>query len=272
MTAWPSKNANFSSSTYALPPYARILWVFAALVFGLIPTVLFFVWVERNTALPLIPLEMGWPWISLHEATLTLSIIWNSALVAVFGFLHTTFAQTRVTRAMEAVFPPQTIRIFYVCLTGTTLFLMMALWQHTGIVVWNMQAPARFVSEIIAAAIYWSLLGVAAIQVSHLQPLHFSGLRQLYSYAKDVGVPEGTQRLSAKGLYGHVRHPVYTFTLAAFLVTPFMSLDRMIVSGVTLLYLAVAIPIEERKLIAGFGEDYVAYRKKVPALFPRSWT
>jgi len=33
--------------------------------------------------------------------------------------------------------------------------------------------------------------------------------------------------------------------------------------------LAVIIPIEERELVARFGAEYEAYRRRVPALIPR---
>ncbi|MGZ3688566.1 MAG: methyltransferase family protein, partial [Bdellovibrionota bacterium] len=79
----------------------------------------------------------------------------------------------------------------------------------------------------------------------------------------------GNEKLIATGFYRYVRHPIYTFTLLAFLVAPLMTLDRMLVVISVSLYLAVAIPVEERKLIAIFGKDYEAYRKRVPAVIPK---
>jgi protein-S-isoprenylcysteine O-methyltransferase Ste14 len=43
----------------------------------------------------------------------------------------------------------------------------------------------------------------------------------------------------------------------------------LLVVGITFVYLPIGIALEERKLIAAFGEDYVRYRREVPALFPR---
>lgn len=48
-----------------------------------------------------------------------------------------------------------------------------------------------------------------------------------------------------------------------------MTLDRMLLVASMALYLIIAIPIEERKLIALFGQDYEEYRLKVPAVIPR---
>jgi protein-S-isoprenylcysteine O-methyltransferase Ste14 len=53
-----------------------------------------------------------------------------------------------------------------------------------------------------------------------------------------------------------------------FLLGPTLSLDRLTLFAAAAAYLSVGIPVEERKLIRLFGEDYVAYRRRVPALLP----
>jgi len=83
-----------------------------------------------------------------------------------------------------------------------------------------------------------------------------------------------TGTLATYGPYRVVRHPLY----AAWL--------WMIVPGVTLLFrswLMLTVPVamgvllvvligrEERRLESEFGRAYAAYKRRVPALFPRFW-
>ena len=42
--------------------------------------------------------------------------------------------------------------------------------------------------------------------------------------------------------------------------------------GITFVYLPIGIALEERKLIAAFGEEYRRYRREVPALIPHLHT
>ncbi len=74
------------------------------------------------------------------------------------------------------------------------------------------------------------------------------------------------------GPYRWIRHPLYTVgTLLLF------ALGLILTSWLVLLFALVAfvvfrfvvVPIEERQLIAKFGEDYRAYRRHTGAMLPR---
>ena len=78
----------------------------------------------------------------------------------------------------------------------------------------------------------------------------------------------GFPKLVTSGLFRLCRHPLYLFTLLALSITPVMSLDRLMIIVYTYLYASIGIPIEERKLIDIFGQDYVDYQKRVPAVVP----
>jgi len=83
--------------------------------------------------------------------------------------------------------------------------------------------------------------------------------------------PERSTGLVRTGLHARMRHPIYTGIIAAAVgwlllgATP----ASVLVVGITFLYLPIGIHLEERKLIAAFGEDYLRYRREVPALIPR---
>ncbi len=250
-----------------LPPLVRVLLVFAILIVGCVPSFLFFAWVERNCALPFIPQEAGWPWLYL-DLPLWGQVIWNSGLFLGFGLVHSVLAAPGVNKLLSRAIPNQALRATYMIASGICLWSVMALWQHTGIVVWEMGLPPRL-TQILSFSIFWCLMILALMQIKRFDLWHFMGLKQVYSRPNELEKMVGSEDLVTTGWYAHFRHPTYFFTCMAFLLTPFMTLDRLTVAIVQIVYLWLAIPHEEAKLITLFGQKYVDYQKRVPALFPR---
>lgn len=100
------------------------------------------------------------------------------------------------------------------------------------------------------------------------------------SLSKYVASPEGfrslflegnKQALQVTGLHRLVRHPLYlsTFLLLTgiFFCLPYLSL--LLLVNIIIVYTVLAIPLEEKKLVELFGDEYRSYRRRVPALIPR---
>jgi protein-S-isoprenylcysteine O-methyltransferase Ste14 len=85
--------------------------------------------------------------------------------------------------------------------------------------------------------------------------------------------PEDGPHLLSDGIYGRLRHPRYVSTLLGV-----AGWSMMANYGVGYAVAALAIPamwglirLEERELAARFGDTYLEYRARVPALIPRTW-
>lgn len=83
-------------------------------------------------------------------------------------------------------------------------------------------------------------------------------------------VQEGHE-LCTDGPYRIVRHPIYTGVvgLAAGATLAFGVGRLLLVLAVTVAFTAWRVRVEDRMMIATFGERYRAYRRRVPALIPR---
>ncbi|QJW98198.1 methyltransferase family protein [Frigoriglobus tundricola] len=246
---------------------ARLAWFVVNLTLGILPTLLFFAWVEQDTDIPAVAHAFGWPWVELPMESVGEKLIWDAGLFALFAFLHSFFAQVGVQDRVRAVVPAPVVRSFYLAVSGSALFLMMGLWQHTGVKVWRLPLSAE--AEAWAAGIVFAIPAVIVLWlVARLGFWDFLGWAQLFGPAAPVVRTAGTPALRTTGIYGHVRHPVYTGLLMMFLLGPTLSLDRLAVFAAALAYLSVGIPVEERKLIRLFGREYAVYRRRVPALLP----
>lgn len=257
-------------SDRTLGAMARIGFAAANTFLGVIPCVLFFAWIERNMGLPWLPLELAWPWVDLAEWPLLARIAWDVALFIAFGAVHSALAQPRAHAGLRWLVPPQAIRAVYLIATGLTLAGVMGLWQATGVVVWAAPWGAGWVA-VVSMPVFWALMTGAMALLCRFGVFSFFGYSQLFWPESRLVRSEGTPRLIVTGLYRYVRHPVYLMTLAAMVAAPVLPLDRVVLAAAALAYLAFGIPIEERKLLAQFGPAYAAYRRRVPAVFPRPW-
>lgn len=118
--------------------------------------------------------------------------------------------------------------------------------------------PAGF-SRFLSLPI--TTLGVILIQVAFRN----------YRLRAFLGFEPEVNHLKTRGILDWVRHPIYSglilVTVGFFLFVP--NLPTLISCACILLYLPVGIALEERKLIREFGQAYLDYRKKVPAIIPR---
>ena len=249
----------------------RLIALLCLVVLGLIPSFAFFVWIERNLALPWVQVKLGWPWPNIGDlgyGSLTLRIAWDAVLISAFGIIHSVLAQKGPKKWLSRILAPQLVRPFYVICTGIALIGVMACWQYTGRVLWALNFP-QSLAYALSVSLFWGFTGLAVFILSAFDLPEFIGLKQLYSSRTELIKPRHDHRpLCTTGFYGHHRHPTYVLLLLAIFVTPIMTLDRFILGSTIFVYLLFAVPIEERKLIEEYGPQYLQYRKRVPGFFP----
>jgi len=95
---------------------------------------------------------------------------------------------------------------------------------------------------------------------------HDLGGKRLVGHAELTG---GGQ-LETSGLYARVRHPRYTAMICAALGACLIAATRLLWIVVILWCIVVrlVIALEEREMLARFGEPYAAYRRHVPGFLP----
>jgi protein-S-isoprenylcysteine O-methyltransferase Ste14 len=113
--------------------------------------------------------------------------------------------------------------------------------------------PPRYASLVL------TIFGVMIIQ------------RAFRQYGWRGFVAEESIPLQTDGILKYIRHPIYAGSIlvivAFFLFIP--NAPTLVSCLCMLMYIPVGLLFEEKKLIALYGDEYIEYRKNVPALFPK---
>lgn len=99
----------------------------------------------------------------------------------------------------------------------------------------------------------------------------FLGFSQIKAHFNGEKQPEMPKNLKTTGALAMVRHPYYTAGLVLIWARP-MNRTDFVITLILTAYFILGYINEERKLIKEFGQDYIEYRKKVPALIPKLWS
>lgn len=117
---------------------------------------------------------------------------------------------------------------------------------------------------IKAAAVLFVCTGLFILGAAFyiFDKMEFFGFRQ---QASDTPGP-----LVFEGIYRYMRHPLYSgvFFLMLGITAYLPTLSNMIVFAITIAYIEIGSRLEERKLIAVFGNEYILYCRRVKRYFP----
>ncbi len=151
----------------------------------------------------------------------------------------------------------------YVLLASLSLILLFWQWQPMPAVVWNIEGPV-FAGVVTAIGFMgWLIVLYSTFLISHFE---LFGLTQVVAHF--AGRMAEPVRFRTPGLYRLIRHPIYLGFIIAFWSTPVMTLGHLLFASVTTAYIFVGIWLEERDLVAFFGEEYRKYRERVAMLLP----
>jgi methanethiol S-methyltransferase len=190
------------------------------------------------------------------------------ALLLLFALQHSVMARKSFKAWWLRFIPAPIERSTYVLVASLTLALLFWQWRPIPAVVWRIDDPF-----IGAALLEFCLFGFAIVVFSTFLFNHFEqyGVRQVAFYMMERNIEEPQFRTPS--LYKMVRHPIYVGFTIAFWATPVMTAGHLLFAAVTTGYIFIGIALEERDLVAAFGDEYRRYRERVGVLpLPRfSW-
>ena len=193
------------------------------------------------------------------------ALVIDLLLLGLFAVQHSGMARPAFKRWWTRYVPAPIERSTYVLFSSLVLILLFWQWRTLPQPVWQLDSePARWALHALAAA-GWLLVLSGTFVINHFD---LFGLRQVWSYAQRRG-PEREAPFVTRAYYRIVRHPLMLGFLVAFWSTPSMSVGHLLFALMTTGYILVAVKfLEERDLVAQFGDTYRDYQRDVPMLLP----
>ncbi len=191
------------------------------------------------------------------------SLLINAGLLGLFAVQHSVMARQGFKEWWTKIVPEPIERSTYVLFTNAVLILLFWQWRPLTDVVWSVEvAWGQWVLWGLFG-LGWALVLAATFMISHM---HLFGMKQVYEHVQgeELSHPD----FQIPGLYRYVRHPLILGFLIGFWATPHMTVGHLVFALATTGYSFIGLYLEERDLIAQFGERYRRYREQVPMIVP----
>lgn len=188
----------------------------------------------------------------------------NLLLVTIFVLQHSVMARPAFKRLWTRLVPQPIERATYVWMANAATILLMWQWRPIDAIVWDAEQP-------VVRGMLWSLFvaGWLAVPLVSLMISHFDlfGTRQVWLFWRNKPYTDLPFRTPAA--YAHVRHPLYLGWTMFFWAIPTMTVGHLLFAASLSAYMRLAAIVEERDLVAHFGQLYEGYRARVPMFVPK---
>lgn len=191
------------------------------------------------------------------------AILVDLVLMSIFALQHSIMARQQFKAWWTRFVPKPVERSTYVLLASLALALLFWQWQPLPGSVWEI-GEGPIAAAVTALGLFgWLIVLTSTFLINHFE---LFGLHQIANNL--VGRPMPMPHFRTPLYYKLVRHPIYLGFVIAFWATPSMSAGHLLFAAVTTAYILIGIQLEERDLIALFGDEYQRYRRRVAMLLP----
>jgi protein-S-isoprenylcysteine O-methyltransferase Ste14 len=192
----------------------------------------------------------------------TAALILDACLCLAFFLQHSIMVRKSYRKWSARFIPAHYHGASYTIVSGLVLLTLVVFWQNPanvpaasdGILWWFLRA-VYFLSIV---GFVWGVRALGSFDSFGLQPI-----RDYLNGTNPRSIP-----FTIRGPYRWVRHPLYLFCLLMIWSYPELTADRLLFNVLWTAWIIFGTLLEERDLVADFGQDYREYQKNVPMLIP----
>jgi len=189
-------------------------------------------------------------------------LAWDGCLCLLFFLQHSGMIRHSFRARLGKLVPEPYHPAVYALASGVALTAVVLLWQTSPMMCFALPGSWGLVPRVISALV----VGVFVWSVRSLKVFDPFGRLALLAHLRGRRLP--TLPLVVRGPYLWVRHPLYFCMLVLIWSVPAISLDRLVFNALWTVWIVIGTTLEERDLVAEFGDRYRHYRQTVPMLLP----
>jgi ubiquinone biosynthesis O-methyltransferase len=204
---------------------------------------------------------------SLGHATGSWRFVADALLLIQFPFAHSLLLTSRGRILLAHLAPAELGRDLssttYVTIAALQVLVLFSLWSPSGTIWWRAEGIV-FVLLCCAYALAWLSLFKAIVDAGFALQVGFLGW---HAVAKGIAVRYPPMPRS--GLFRFCRQPIYVSFAATLWAVPTWTPDQLAVASTLTLYCLVGPLFKEARFKSRFGDQFEAYRQRVPYWIPR---
>ncbi|MBI2729923.1 MAG: hypothetical protein HYX40_04085 [Sphingobacteriales bacterium] len=181
---------------------------------------------------------------------------------SLYFFLHSWLASLKIKKGILTKFSSISSRVYragynIISFAGLILLFWFQIKAHS----------LKFFDHSVIAEITGTLLMLAGIVIMVTAGLNYD-LKSFFGFSE-----EKADSFKKNKLNHFVRHPLYSGTTMVFLgiciIWPYYKNIYLFI--IYIIYLAIGIYLEEKKLVQIYGREYLEYQAKVKKIIPGIW-
>ena len=186
----------------------------------------------------------------------------NAVLSLVFFIQHSAMIRQRFHQWLAHVIRPAYHGALYAITSGILLLGLMLFWQKSDYQVVELHGALRWLFH----AVFFLSLGIFCWGIRSLDQFDGLGVGPILHELR--GTHPGPKPFTVRGVYRMVRHPLYFSCLLLIWSCPNLTGDRLFFNVLWTVWIVIGTLLEERDLVARFGQAYRDYQRNVPMLIP----
>ncbi len=191
----------------------------------------------------------------------------NALLLLQFPLAHSLLLTARGRNALKFLAPEglggELSTTTYAAIASLQVLALFLLWSPSGTIWWRAEG-VLFVMLCCAYALAWLALFKAIVDAGFALQV---GLLGWHAVVKDV--PVRYPPMPKSGLFRFCRQPIYVSFAATVWTVPTWTPDQLVVASALTLYCLIGPLFKEARFKSRFGEQFEAYRRRVPYWIPR---
>jgi len=188
----------------------------------------------------------------------------DTILALIFPLQHSVMIRRKFRDRLVRFVRAEYHGILFTIASGIVMIAILAFWQKSAHTVFSFEEIFRWLPR---ATYFLSIAGLSwgAMSIVPFDPFGF------YTIIHDLrGTTPPPEQLTIRGPYRYVRHPLYLFSIVMIWSCPDITADRLVFNMLWTVWIIIGARLEERDLVATFGDAYRDYQRRVPMLIPRS--